>query len=99
MMGLLRHVRRAYRTTMNIPRRPGRRLAIAIAAVAPIIALLPAAVPAAAAAGAPSTGARLAAPAAVPGPPSGWSTVFSDDFNGAAGSGPSSAGQHDNLRR
>ena len=30
----------------------------------------------------------LAAPGAVPGPPSGWSTIFSDDFNGAAGSGP-----------
>jgi beta-glucanase (GH16 family) len=27
----------------------------------------------------------------VPGPPSGWTTVFSDDFNGAAGSAPSSA--------
>src|SRR6476661_5807030 len=37
----------------------------------------------------------LAAPAAVPGPPSGWSTVFSDDFNGAAGSGPSSAWMYD----
>jgi len=32
-----------------------------------------------------------AAPASVPGPPSGWSTVFSDDFNGSAGSPPSSA--------
>ena len=29
--------------------------------------------------------------AAVPAAPSGWSTVFSDDFNGAAGSAPSSA--------
>ncbi|QMU76578.1 family 16 glycosylhydrolase [Streptacidiphilus sp. PB12-B1b] len=29
--------------------------------------------------------------AAVPGAPSGWSTVFSDDFNGAAGSAPSSS--------
>src|SRR5437879_269691 len=27
------------------------------------------------------------AAAAVPGPPAGWTTVFSDDFNGAAGSG------------
>ena len=26
-------------------------------------------------------------PATVPGPPSGWSTVFSDDFNGGSGSG------------
>jgi Ricin-type beta-trefoil lectin domain/Glycosyl hydrolases family 16 len=31
------------------------------------------------------------ASAAVPGPPSGWSTVFSDDFNGGAGTAPSSA--------
>jgi hypothetical protein len=31
------------------------------------------------------------ASAAVPGPPSGWSTVFSDDFNGTAGTAPSSA--------
>ena len=28
---------------------------------------------------------------AVPGPPSGWSTIFSDGFGGSAGSGPSSA--------
>ncbi|HEY3478963.1 MAG TPA: hypothetical protein VGL02_08690, partial [Streptomyces sp.] len=28
-----------------------------------------------------------AAPLAVPAPPAGWTTVFSDDFNGAAGSG------------
>jgi hypothetical protein len=27
------------------------------------------------------------AAAAVPGPPAGWTTIFSDDFNGAAGSG------------
>jgi beta-glucanase (GH16 family) len=35
----------------------------------------------------------IAAPAAnadVPGPPSGWTTAFSDDFNGAAGSAPDS---------
>lgn len=31
--------------------------------------------------------AASAAPATVPGPPSGWSTAFSDDFNGAAGTG------------
>jgi beta-glucanase (GH16 family) len=36
-----------------------------------------------------------AAPDAVPGPPAGWSTVFSDDFNGAAGSGPSSSWMYD----
>jgi hypothetical protein len=48
MTGWLRHVRRAYRTTMTISRRPGRRLAVLAAAAAPIIALLPAAGPAAA---------------------------------------------------
>jgi len=95
MIGLLRHVRRACRTMMNASRHPGRRLAIAAAAGAPIIALLPTAVPAVASVGAPSTAARLAAADAVPGPPSGWSTVFSDDFNGAAGSGPSSSWQYD----
>jgi hypothetical protein len=58
---------------------PGRRRAIAMAAgsaVALVIAML-AAVSAAPAASASS----------VPAPPSGWSTVFSDDFSGAAGSG------------
>jgi hypothetical protein len=34
-------------------------------------------------------------PLTVPSPPSGWSTAFSDDFNGAAGSPPSSAWQYD----
>src|ERR1700722_327734 len=54
-----------------------------------------------AAAAAPVSAARaardtaVAAPAAVPGPPSGWSTIFSDDFNGSSGSGPSSAWQYD----
>jgi hypothetical protein len=37
----------------------------------------------------------VAAPAAVPGPPAGLSTVFSDDFNGAAGSGVGSQWMYD----
>jgi len=37
----------------------------------------------------------LTAPDAVPAPPSGWSTVFSDDFNGAAGSGVDSQWMYD----
>ena len=37
----------------------------------------------------------LTAPDAVPAPPSGWSTVFSDDFNGAAGSGADSQWMYD----
>jgi hypothetical protein len=63
-----------------------RRIIGLAAAAAPVLALLtvvPVAAPAA------------AATSAVPGPPSGWSTVFSDDFNGAAGSGPSSAWMYD----
>src|SRR6266566_4877117 len=37
----------------------------------------------------------VAAPSAVPAPPAGWTTVFSDDFNGAAGSAPSGTWVHD----
>jgi len=37
----------------------------------------------------------MAAPAAVPGPPSGWSTVFSDDFSGGSGSGIDSQWMYD----
>jgi len=55
MIGLPRHVRRACRTMMKASRHPGRRLAIAAAAGAPIIALLPAAVPGAASVGAPGS--------------------------------------------
>jgi Carbohydrate binding module (family 6)/Glycosyl hydrolases family 16 len=36
-------------------------------------------------------GALSAASASVPPPPSGWTTVWSDDFNGSAGSPPSAA--------
>jgi hypothetical protein len=39
--------------------------------------------------------ALAAAPATVPGPPSGWSTVFSDDFNGGSGSGIDSQWMYD----
>jgi hypothetical protein len=35
-------------------------------------------------------GASAISPATVPSPPSGWSTEFSDDFNGSAGSGADS---------
>src|SRR6185503_15739905 len=38
---------------------------------------------------------KPAAPGAVPGPPSGWTTQFSDDFNGSAGSGAGSQWQYD----
>ena len=72
---------------------------MALAVVAPAVALGVSALPAASAAVATPAGraapAVLAAPAAVPGPPSGWSTVFSDDFNGAAGSGIDSQWMYD----
>jgi hypothetical protein len=38
-----------------------------------------------------STGAPAAQATTVPAPPSGWSTVFSDDFSGASGSAPNSS--------
>src|SRR5580693_4341261 len=63
-----------------------RRIIGLAAAVAPVLALLTVV---------PAAGPAAAATSAVPGPPSGWSTVFSDDFNGAAGSGPSSAWMYD----
>src|SRR5581483_7332541 len=47
----------------------------------------------------PTASAGVAGPAAVPNavppPPSGWSTVFSDDFNGGAGSGIDSQWMYD----
>jgi hypothetical protein len=76
--------------------RPEGGLAFAI--IAPVIALAAALVPAASALAVPAgraAPALAAAPAAVPGPPSGWSTVFSDDFNGAAGSGVDSQWMYD----
>jgi beta-glucanase (GH16 family) len=63
-----------------------RRIIALAGAVAPVLALLTVV---------SAAGPAAAATRAVPGPPSGWSTVFSDDFNGAAGSGPSSAWMYD----
>jgi hypothetical protein len=84
------------RVISNRKVRRGRRVvAAAFAVVAPlglVAALSTATAPHAVAAA--STPAMVgvthstAAPTAVPGPPSGWSTVFSDDFNGSAGSAP-----------
>jgi hypothetical protein len=42
-----------------------------------------------------AVGASPASATTVPGPPSGWSTVFSDDFSGSAGSGIDSQWQYD----
>lgn len=81
----------------------GRLLAAAIAGPALVVmaAVLPtassasAATSAATAAVTHSAAAHAAAPADVPAPPSGWSTVFSDDFNGSAGSGIDSQWMYD----
>jgi hypothetical protein len=43
----------------------------------------------------PANARVKAAPSAVPGPPAGWSTVFSDDFNGGSGSGVGSQWMYD----
>ena len=67
---------------------------LALAIIAPVIALTAAMAPTASALAAQASPA-LASPAAVPAPPSGWSTVFSDDFTGAAGSGADSQWEYD----
>ncbi|MFJ7276819.1 ricin-type beta-trefoil lectin domain protein [Kitasatospora sp. NPDC098663] len=66
--------------------RLGRRLAVlaTLATLGMLVALIGHAPSATAAT--PAT-----APVAVPGPPPGWTTVFSDDFSGPAGSPPSGA--------
>ncbi|MBO0802563.1 MAG: family 16 glycosylhydrolase [Nocardiopsaceae bacterium] len=90
--------------------RPRSRLAV-LAIVAPAIAVTAATVPAGSAAAAQASPAAshvqaspaashaetsaAASPADVPGPPSGWSTVFSDDFNGSSGSGVDSQWMYD----
>jgi len=73
-------------------RRP-RWLAL-LAIVIPAGALTVAVIPTATAATA-GVAASAAVPRAVPPPPAGWSTVFSDDFNGGAGSGIDSQWMYD----
>jgi len=71
--------------------RPARRLVVATMVVGPVFALVAVALPSA-----PSAlAAPTASPQTVPPPPSGWTTVFSDDFNGAAGSGVDSQWMYD----
>ena len=77
--------------------RPRRGPALALAIIAAVTALV-AAVPGTSSLAAvmkPAAATSVAAPAAVPGPPSGWSTVFSDDFNGTAGTGVDSQWMYD----
>ncbi|HEY3747608.1 MAG TPA: ricin-type beta-trefoil lectin domain protein [Pseudonocardiaceae bacterium] len=74
-------VRATTTSAEHVPARRRRRLLVAlVAAVVPVAGILAAV-----------TFAAPAANAAVPGPPAGWSTIFSDDFNGTAGTGVSAA--------
>jgi len=78
--------------------RPRGGLVLALAIIAPVTALVAATVPGTSSLAAmirPVAATSVAAPAAVPGPPAGWSTVFSDDFNGTAGSGVGSQWMYD----
>jgi hypothetical protein len=100
MTGNLLHIQHAFKRATQRWRPGGRNLALTVAAS--VAALTAAALPAASAtvaaqaaqtAPAARTGSAartaqgaFAAIQAVPAPPPGWSTIFSDDFNGAAGS-------------
>jgi hypothetical protein len=75
--------------------RPRGRLALAIISPAVVVAALAAPAAMASAATAAVSAPAVAVPAAVPGAPSGWSTVFSDDFNGGSGSGIDSQWMYD----
>jgi hypothetical protein len=94
MPGLSQRITRIRKHAMSW--RP--RLGLPSAVIASVIALTAATLPSAsalAASSGPAAPALLAAPATVPGPPSGWSTVFSDDFNGPSGSGVDSQWMYD----
>jgi hypothetical protein len=92
---VLKRVGRRGRTGLGLRSRPRPVV------TASVIALAVATVSAVMAAGAgpalatPRTAAAAALPHAVPPPPSGWSTIFSDDFNGSAGSGVDSQWMYD----
>ena len=66
------------------------KLALALAIIVPVIALVAIAVHGTSPVTVqvrPAAATSVAAPAGVPGAPSGWSTVFSDDFTGVVGIG------------
>jgi Ricin-type beta-trefoil lectin domain/Glycosyl hydrolases family 16 len=78
--------------------RPRGRLTLTLAVIAPVVVIAAVTAPRTASLAAmvtPAAGTSVAAPAAVPGPPSGWSTVFSDDFNGTSGTGADSQWMYD----
>jgi hypothetical protein len=74
------------------------KLALALAVIVPVIALVAVTMhqsPSLIGQVKPAAETSVADPAGVPGAPSGWSTVFSDDFAGAAGSGIDSQWKYD----
>jgi hypothetical protein len=78
--------------------RPRGRLTLTLAVIAPVVVIAAVTAPRSASLAAmvtPAAATSVAAPAAVPGPPSGWSTVFSDDFNGTSGTGVDSQWMYD----
>jgi len=92
MTGISLRARHALGRVVGTQQRARRvRWLTAAAIIAPVIAVTAATVPTASAAVTSSTsvaaGTAAARADAVPPPPSGWSTVFSDDFNGSSGSG------------
>src|SRR5580704_1445726 len=93
MADISSHVPKVLRRVARRARYP--RAVIAAAGITVLVALLPTAQPASAAPVRPAAPSALAAPQTVPGPPSGWSTVFSDDFAGASGSGIDSQWMYD----
>jgi len=97
MPGISPHVPHALDRAARRWRSGGRLAALAIAAS--VLALTAGTAPAAYAAStshpAASATAASAVPAAVPGPPPGWSTAFSDDFSGSSGSGIDSQWMYD----
>jgi len=94
MPGMSKRVMSIRRHATRWRLRGGLALAIIAPVVAVAAAMMPTA-PALAQSAAPAARAAAAAPATVPGPPSGWSTVFSDDFSGSAGSGIDSQWMYD----
>ncbi len=94
MPGMSQRVMRIGKHATRWRLRGGLTLAIIAPVVAVAAAMVPTA-PALANTAAPAASALRAAPDAVPGPPSGWSTVFSDDFNGSSGSGIDSQWMYD----
>ncbi|MCW2932039.1 MAG: Beta,3-glucanase [Actinomycetia bacterium] len=95
MLGMSQRVTRIRRRARRW--RPRSKLALALAIVVPVIALVAVTVHGTSLLDLvrPAAATSVAAPVGVPAPPAGWSTVFSDDFTGPAGSGIDSQWMYD----